>query len=99
MEGPTRESIDRALGSLTSVDNIVLKRLGDNGKAWIVGGWVRDSLSGGSPEDMDIATTLNPEQIKSIFPKSLMVGASFGTVIVRLDDDSEPIILIKLASI
>ena len=87
MEGPTRESIDRALGSLTSVDNIVLKRLGDNGKAWIVGGWVRDSLSGGSPGDMDIATTLNPEQIKSIFPKSLMVGASFGTVIVRLDDD------------
>ena len=82
-----RESIDHALGSLSSVDNIVLNGLRDNGKAWIVGGWVRDSLSGGDPEDMDIATTLNPEQIKAIFPKSLMVGASFGTVIVRLDDN------------
>ena len=44
-------------------------------------------LSLEEPDDMDIATTLTPEQIKSIFPRSLMVGASFGTVIVRLDGD------------
>ena len=82
-----RESIEFALGSLSSADKIVLSRLNQKGMAWIVGGWVRDSLSGGSPDDMDIATTLAPEIIKSIFPRSLMVGASFGTVIVRLDGD------------
>lgn len=87
MEQPERESIERALGSMSSADKMVLSRLNENGMAWIVGGWVRDSLSGGNPDDMDIATTLTPEQIKSIFPRSLMVGASFGTVIVRLDGD------------
>ena len=30
---------------------------------------------GMSAEDMDIATTLKPEDIKSIFPRSIMVGA------------------------
>ena len=87
MEQPERESIERALGSMSSADKMVLSRLNENGMAWIVGGWVRDSLSGGNPDDMDIATTLTPEQIKSIFPRSLMVGASFGTVIGRLDGD------------
>ncbi len=82
-----RESIEYALGSMSSADKMVLSRLNENGMAWIVGGWVRDSLSGGNPDDMDIATTHTPEQIKSIFPRSLMVGASFGTVIVRLDSD------------
>ena len=84
-----RETIEYALGGMSSADKMVLSRLNENGMAWIVGGWVRDSLSGGNPDDMDIATTLTPEQIKSIFPRSLMVGASFGTVIVRLDDDFE----------
>ena len=82
-----RESIDCALGSMSSADRMVLSRLNEKGMSWIVGGWVRDSLSGGNPDDMDIATTLTPAQIKSIFPRSLMVGASFGTVIVRLDGD------------
>ena len=84
-----RETIEYALGGMSSADKMVLSRLNENGMAWIVGGWVRDYLSGGNPDDMDIATTLTPEQIKSIFPRSLMVGASFGTVIVRLDDDFE----------
>ena len=70
-----RESIEYALGIMSSADKMVLSRLNEKGMAWIVGGWVRDSLSGGNPDDMDIATTY-PEQIKSIFPRSLMVGAS-----------------------
>jgi len=82
-----RETIECALDSMSSADKMVLGRLNENGVAWIVGGWVRDSLSGGIPDDMDIATTHTPEQIKSIFPRSLMVGASFGTVIVRLDGE------------
>lgn len=80
-----RDSIESALGSMTGADKLVLGRLNENGMAWIVGGWVRDTLTGENPDDMDIASTLTPDQIKSIFPRSLMVGASFGTVIVRLD--------------
>ena len=49
MEQPERESIERALGSMSSADKMVLSRLNENGMAWIVGGWVRDSLSGGAP--------------------------------------------------
>lgn len=87
MEESLRECIGQALEGLSDADKLVISRLGEEGEAWIVGGWVRDSLSGGNPKDMDIATTLTPEQIKSIFPRSLMVGASFGTVVVRIDDN------------
>ena len=84
-----REALDAALERISGTDEYVLSKLRENGSAWIVGGWVRDSLLGKNPEDMDIATTLTPDQIKTIFPRSLMVGASFGTAIVRLDDGME----------
>ena len=80
-----RGNLSRALTSISKANLNVLKVLRGRGSAWIVGGWVRDSLMGVKTEDMDIATTLTPEQIKSIFPRSIMVGASFGTVIVRTD--------------
>ena len=67
----------------------VLERLREHGEAWIVGGWVRDSLSGTEVGDLDIATTLEPEEILQIFPRSLDIGANFGTIGVRLDSPSE----------
>ena len=60
-----------SLSTLREEDRIVLDRLRVSGEAWIVGGWVRDFLSGLSQdriEDMDIATNLRPEQVKDIFP-------------------------------
>ena len=63
----------------------VLERLREHGEAWIVGGWVRDSLSGNEAGDMDIATTLEPEEVLEIFPRSLDIGSNFGTIGVRLD--------------
>ncbi len=84
-----RETLDAALERISGTDEYVLNKLRETGSAWIVGGWVRDSLLGKNPDDMDIATTLTPDQIKAIFPRSLMVGASFGTAIVRLDDGME----------
>ena len=44
---------------LTSEDKLVLQRLRTEGKAWIVGGWVRDVLLGKLPFELDIATTLS----------------------------------------
>ncbi len=78
-----------SLSILKEEDRIVLDRLRVSGEAWIVGGWVRDFLSGLSQDridDMDIATNLRPEQVKEIFPRSIMIGEKFGTVIVRIDE-------------
>ena len=92
MTDAMHDDLVKALSQISDDDRYVLGELRKKGSAWIVGGWVRDSLMGMSAEDMDIATTLKPEDIKSIFPRSIMVGASFGTVIVRIgaeDNTSE----------
>ena len=78
-----------SLAPLSKEDRIVIDRLSDFGDTWIVGGWVRDVLSGFAPgqiADMDLATILRPEEVKEIFPRSLMVGEKFGTVIVRIEE-------------
>jgi len=87
MTDAMHDDLVEALRQISDGDRYVLGELRKKGSAWIVGGWVRDSLIGRSAEDMDIATTLKPEDIKSIFPRSIMVGASFGTVIVRIGDE------------
>ena len=74
------------IGKLTDGDRFVLDRLRESGQAWIVGGWVRDHLSGFSPKELDIATNLEPSEVKSIFPRSIMVGEKYGTVRVRIDE-------------
>ena len=81
-----------SLSILREEDRIVLDRLRVSGEAWIVGGWVRDFLSDLSQDridDMDIATNLRPEQVKEIFPRSIMIGEKFGTVIVRIDESDD----------
>ncbi len=71
---------------LSEADRLVLDGLRSAGEAWIVGGWVREIASGRRETDMDIATTLLPAEVKELFPRSLMVGEKYGTVIVRLDE-------------
>ena len=70
----------------SQADRLVLSGLRSKGEAWIVGGWVRESASGEPSTDMDIATNLIPEEVKKLFPLSLMYGAEYGTVVVRLED-------------
>ena len=72
---------------LSEADRLVLEGLRSAGKAWIVGGWVREAVSGRHETDMDIATTLLPAKVKELFPRSLMVGEKYGTVIVRLEEN------------
>lgn len=52
------------------------------GEAYIVGGALRDALWGQIGGDIDIATSLRPEEIMRLFPKSYPTGAAFGTVTV-----------------
>ena len=58
-------------------------------KAYIVGGCVRDLLCGKVPHDYDIATDATPQEIKSLFSKTVDTGIKHGTVTVIAD--GEPI--------
>ena len=62
--------------ALTVIDN--LKK--NNFEAYIVGGAIRDILMHKVPKDFDIATNATPEQIKSIFRRSMIIGRRFRLV-------------------
>jgi len=51
--------------------------------AHLVGGCVRDSLLGRTPQDLDIATSARTGEIQELFPDSLNVGAAFGVIVVK----------------
>ena len=78
--------MDVDLSDLCDGARIVLDRLGEKGDAWIVGGWVRDKMIGKDSQDIDLATNLIPSEVESTFPRSIMVGEEFGTVLVRVED-------------
>jgi putative nucleotidyltransferase with HDIG domain len=64
----------------------IVGRLRERGyQALLVGGCVRDLLLGRAPKDYDVATDALPAQVVEIFPRSGMVGAHFGVVLVRGD--------------
>ncbi len=48
--------------------------------AFIVGGAIRDLLSGHSPKDYDIATSATPEQVRALFRRSRIIGRRFKIV-------------------
>ena len=73
------------LSLLGEEDRLILDKLRERGEAWIVGGWVRDFLSGISPMELDIATDLKPDEVAEIFPRSILVGEKYGTIGVRVD--------------
>jgi tRNA nucleotidyltransferase/poly(A) polymerase len=49
---------------------------------WIVGGAVRDGLLGRLPIEYDVASSATPDQIQTIFPKTVPTGIAYGTVTV-----------------
>jgi len=51
-------------------------------RGWLVGGCVRDLALGIRPKDVDLASDALPQQIESLFPRTLGVGRAFGTMIV-----------------
>ncbi len=48
--------------------------------AFVVGGAVRDLLLGRHPKDFDIATSATPEQVRSVFRRSRIIGRRFRIV-------------------
>ena len=62
----------------------VLSRLNRHGyQAYLVGGSVRDMILGRAPKDFDIATDAHPEDVRSLFKNSRLIGRRFRIVHVR----------------
>lgn len=58
-------------------------------EAVFVGGAVRDALLGRPGHDVDVATSALPEEVKTVFGKTVDVGIAHGTILVL--DAGEPI--------
>ena len=57
-------------------------------EAFAVGGCVRDSILARRPQDWDITTSANPEEIKKLFRRTIDTGIEHGTVTVLFGKDS-----------
>ena len=67
----------------------VLELLASAGyEAYFVGGAVRDTLMGKDIDDVDIATSATPEQVKKIFSNTVDVGIEHGTVLILYKGES-----------
>ena len=70
------KSVQEVLGTLTAAGH----------EAWCVGGCVRDTLLGRTPEDWDVTTSALPEETMALFgQRALPTGLRHGTVTVRTD--------------
>ncbi len=59
----------------------VVRRLREAGhEALWAGGCVRDQLLGLTPKDHDVATSARPEEVRTLFRRTIAVGMSFGVV-------------------
>ena len=72
--------------TIPSNAEIILQTLEENGyEAYVVGGCVRDSILGRTPDDWDITTSASPEQVKELFARTVDTGLQHGTVTVLMD--------------
>lgn len=71
------------------VEKILSVLEGNGFESYVVGGCVRDSLLGRSPNDWDITTKGTPEQVKACFSNNRVIntGLKHGTVTLLLDDE------------
>ncbi len=61
----------------------IIETLNQKGfEAYVVGGCVRDSLLGKTPQDWDITTSASPQEVKAIFGRTVDTGIAHGTVTV-----------------
>ena len=61
-------------------------------ESYLVGGCVRDLLTGHIPKDFDVATSASPQKVKNLVPRSFIIGKRFRIVVAkrRLDHEDEP---------
>lgn len=71
-----------------SVEKIIHTLETSGYEAYAVGGCVRDALLGLTPDDWDITTSAEPEEVKALFSRTIDTGIKHGTVTVRLNGKS-----------
>ena len=69
------------------VNKIINVLLEHGYEAYAVGGCVRDSLISREVNDWDITTSASPQQVKSLFRRTIDTGIQHGTVTVMLDKE------------
>ncbi|WP_248925464.1 CCA tRNA nucleotidyltransferase [Paenibacillus hamazuiensis] len=63
----------------------ILQKLAEHGYlAYMVGGYVRDTVMGRPIKDIDIATSALPEQVQALFERTVPTGLQHGTVTVMI---------------
>jgi poly(A) polymerase/tRNA nucleotidyltransferase (CCA-adding enzyme) len=85
---PPERASRPALSAPREVLHLAERLRAAGGQAWVVGGAVRDLLLGREVHDWDLATDLPPERTKSLFPRTMEVGARFGTITVLIREAS-----------
>jgi poly(A) polymerase len=66
----------------------IIERLRRAGfKAYVVGGAVRDLLTGKDPKDFDIATDATPRKLRRVFPSARLIGRRFRIVHIYVQRD------------
>ena len=77
-----------SINNFSKIEIEILNKLNKYGKGYIVGGAIRDILLGLKPKDVDFATNLPYETLKTLFseytPKE--TGKSFGVLRIRIDN-------------
>ena len=77
-----------SINNFSKIQIEILNKLNKYGKGYIVGGAIRDILLGLKPKDVDFATNLPYEILKTLFseytPKE--TGKSFGVLRIRIND-------------
>ena len=68
-----------------TAERIVLRLREAGFESYLVGGCVRDLVTGHPPKDFDITTAARPEEVMALFGHSIPLGASFGVVTVVED--------------
>lgn len=56
-------------------------------EAYAVGGCVRDSILGRTPDDWDITTSAKPKEVKALFRRTVDTGLQHGTVTVLMEKE------------
>lgn len=69
------------------VKNIIQTLENAGYEAYAVGGCVRDSVLGRTPQDWDITTSAKPQEVKQLFSHTIDTGIQHGTVTVMLQKE------------